>query len=102
MFDNKIIHMIGIGGISMSGIASILLTHNVSVTGSDMQESKTTRMLEKEGIKVSYNHDLDGVRNADIVVYTAAIKEEDPELKLARELKKETYERAEFLGILSK
>jgi UDP-N-acetylmuramate--alanine ligase len=101
MFDNKVIHMIGIGGISMSGIASILLTHNAKVTGSDMQESETTKMLINEGINVTYGHNLDNVKKANIVVYTAAIKDDDPELKLARELKKEVYERAEFLGKLS-
>jgi UDP-N-acetylmuramate--alanine ligase len=102
MFENKKIHLIGIGGVSMSGIAQILKDHKAIVTGSDIHESDYTKMLINDGINVLYGHHPELVENADIVVYTAAIHEDDPERVKAKELGIETHERAEFLGILSK
>jgi UDP-N-acetylmuramate--alanine ligase len=102
MFNNKKIHLIGIGGISMSGIAKLLLNHNCKVTGYDATESALTDELTSLGINVVYNHDLSLIDNADIVVYTAAIAENDPERVRAKEKNKTIYERAEFLGLLSK
>ena len=102
MFANKKIHMIGIGGISMSGIAKILLSSNCIITGYDAQESDITHDLITKGIEVNYDINLKNVENADIVVYSAAIKEEFPELKHARSLKKEVYERKTFLGLMMK
>jgi UDP-N-acetylmuramate--alanine ligase len=102
MFKNKKIHMIGIGGISMSGIAQILLDHHAKVSGTDAQESDVTDMLKDMGIEIQIGHHPELIKKADIVVYTAAISEDDPERLEAKKLKKETYERAEFLGIISK
>lgn len=102
MFENKKIHMIGIGGISMSGIAQILIDHKAIVTGSDAQEGPTIDMLRNMGINVLIGHHKQLVKDADIVVYTAAIKEDDPERIEAKKLNKTCYERAEFLGMLSK
>lgn len=102
MFENKKIHMIGIGGISMSGIAQILLDHKAIVTGSDSQEGNTIDMLRKLGIEVQIGHHPNMINDADIVVYTAAISENDPERMEAKRLNKEMYERAEFLGMISK
>ena len=101
MFEGKRIHLIGIGGISMSSIAIMLLNENVVVTGSDINESDLTRSLENKGIKIMYGHHEEMIDNADIIVYTAAVKEDDPELSKARSLNKECYERSEFLGKLS-
>ncbi len=101
MFENKKIHMIGIGGISMSGIAQILIDHKAIVTGSDMQESDITEMLRDMGIDIEIGNHPELIEAADIIVYTAAIKDDDPELVKARELKKVCYERAVFLGMLS-
>lgn len=98
----KHIHMIGIGGVSMSGIAEILKNWGFVVTGSDWAESDTTRKLNLDGIHVVVGHDVNMVAKADVVVYTAAIKQDDPELVRARELGIETIERADFLGKITK
>lgn len=96
------IHMIGIGGVSMSGIAEILNHWGFSVTGSDASQSEYTNDLITHGIPVKIGHDLENVSRADLVVYTAAINQEDPELVQARKLYIPTIERADFLGILTK
>ena len=98
----KHIHMIGIGGVSMSGIAEILKKWGFVVTGSDWAESDTTRKLNLDGIHVVIGHDVNMVAKSDVVVYTAAIKQDDPELVKARELGIETIERADFLGMITK
>ena len=99
---SKKIHMIGIGGVSMSGIADILLNLGYVVTGSDMNESNVTKRLESQGIKVTIGHFAENVHGADIVVYTAAVKQDNVELIEARNLNIETIERSEFLGWLTK
>ena len=93
-------HLIGIGGISMSAIAQMLEDEGNIVTGSDKSESKQVKILKEKGIDVTIGHDISKVRDADIVIYTAAIPEDDEELVEARKLEKDIYERAEFLGIL--
>lgn len=98
----KHIHMIGIGGISMSGIAEILKNWGFTVTGSDTNSSNITDALIRTGIPVKIGHDLDNVAKADLVVYSAAIKNDDVELCKARELGIETIERGTFLGKLTK
>ena len=87
-FDNlkkyKHIHMIGIGGISMSGIAEILRNFGIFVTGSDCTRSRITDRLSSKGIFVTIGHQTDLVKKADLVVYSAAVKQDDPELTVAR------------------
>lgn len=102
MFENKKIHLIGIGGVSMSSIALMLQNMKAIVTGSDITETEITKKLVDKNINIIYNHDTALVKNADIIVYTAAISEDDPERVTAKEQNKEMYERAEFLGILMK
>ncbi len=101
MFQNKTIHFIGIGGISMSGIAEIVKSLGANVTGSDITESELTQKLSEDGMAIKYGHHPEMIVNADIVVYTAAIHEDDPERIETKKLNKENYERAEFLGIIS-
>lgn len=98
----KHIHMLGIGGVSMSGIAQILKHWGFTVTGSDRTESDTTKKLNLDGIHVVIGHDVNMVAKADVVVYTAAIKQDDPEIIRAKELGIETIERADFLGKITK
>ena len=98
----KHIHMIGIGGVSMSGIAEILKNWGFNVTGSDINSTNVTDTLIKNGISVSIGHNPENVSSADLVVYTAAVKSDDPELQRARELNIPTIERGTFLGILTK
>lgn len=99
---NKKIHFIGIGGISMSGIAYIMQSFNATISGSNIVSNDVTDKLIKDGLNVLIGHHPEMISDADIIVYTAAIKEDDPELVKAKKLNKEIYERAEFLGKLSK
>lgn len=98
---NKI-HMVGIGGVSMSGIAEILINFGFKVTGSNNMESDATKKLENAGIKVSIGHSSDNVGNADVVVYSAAIKQDNPELIEAKNRNIPIIERADFLGELTR
>lgn len=99
---NKKIHFIGIGGISMSGLAEILLENNFSVSGSDMKESPITKKLEKNGAKIYIGHKATNISKCDLIVYTAAISSDNPELKMAGELGIPLMDRAEFLGQIMK
>ncbi len=96
--DIKNIHFIGIGGISMSGLAEILIDKGYTVSGSDIKPSNITEKLEKDGIKVYIGHDANNIKNPDLVVYTAAIKESNPELIKTRELGIPSIDRATLLG----
>lgn len=98
----KHIHMIGIGGISMSGIAEILTKWGYTVTGSDSSDSEITKMLLSHGLDVTIGHNIDNVSKADLIIYTASIQPNDIELVKARELNIPTVDRATFLGYLTK
>lgn len=98
----KNVHMIGIGGVSMSGIAAILNNFGFTITGSDATDSEAIKSLQSKGIKVTVGHDLQDIANADVVVYSAAIKPDDPEMLEAKRLNIETVERADFLGIITR
>lgn len=99
---HKKIHFIGIGGISMSGLAEILLERNYSVSGSDVKESNITEKLKKNGAKVYIGHNENNIQGADLIVYTAAISPDNPELIKAKENNVEMMDRAEFLGHVMK
>lgn len=96
---NKI-HMIGIGGISMSAIALVLKKYGYIITGSDKSEGDMISVLEENGIPVFIGSNAELVKDADVVVYTSAINQHDPEFVRAKSLNIPTYERAEFLGLL--
>ena len=101
--EYKRIYMIGIGGISMSGIAEMLRQWNFKVTGSDGSKSIQTDWLEDNGIHVNIGHNSENITDdIDLVVYTAAIKEDNPELVAAREKNIPTIERGMFLGEITK
>lgn len=100
--DIKRIHFIGIGGISMSGLAEILHSRGYSITGSDMNASSITNKLEQLGIKVFTGHSGENITGADLVIYTAAIKENNPELSAAGLLGIPTMDRAALLGQIMK
>ena len=102
MYNNKNIHFIGIGGVSMSGIAEILLAKGANITGSDICENKAIKKLKEEGANIFIGENPSLIDNADIIVYTAAINEDNKELIRAKELNKEMYERAKFLGLMTK
>jgi UDP-N-acetylmuramate--alanine ligase len=97
------IHFIGIGGISMSAIAEVLLSFGYTISGSDMNTSSITEKLMKKGIKITIGHHKDNISSCcDLVVYTAAIKEDNPELIKAKELHIPIIDRAGMLGLLMK
>jgi len=96
------IHLIGIGGASMYCIAAQLKNDGKFVTGSDIQETNNTNYLKNIGIKVTIGHNLEDVKNADLIIYTAAIDKDDIELVTARENNIECVERAVFLGEYTK
>ena len=96
--DCKKIHFIGIGGISMSGLAEISIDKNYDVSGSDMKSSEITEKLARKGAKIYIGHNGNNIKDADLVVYTAAISKNNPELVKARENNIKMMDRAEFLG----
>ena len=98
----KNIYMIGIGGTSMSGIAEILQKWGFNVAGSDIHSSTATDKLIENGIKVTIGHDINALKDADLVVYSAAINENDVELVNAKSLGIPTLERKEILGEITK
>ncbi len=98
----KNIHMIGIGGVSMSGIAAILKNWGFTITGSDASHSENVKTLTQKGFKVTVGHNLEDVANSDIVVYSAAVKQDDPEMLEAKRLNIPTIERADFLGEITR
>ncbi|EAI7463533.1 UDP-N-acetylmuramate--L-alanine ligase [Campylobacter jejuni] len=94
------IHFIGIGGIGISALARFLKEKGFKISGSDLKESKITKELEKEGVKVSIPHHKDNILNKDLVIYSAAIKEENPEFKHAKELGIKCLSRKEALPLI--
>ena len=98
----KKIHMIGIGGVSMSGIAEILYNWGFEVSGSNNASNENTDKLVEAGIQVKIGHSAENVVGSDVVVYTAAISEDNPELVNAKHLGIPTIERSTFLGELTR
>ena len=97
----KKIHFIGIGGIGMSGIAEILLDQGFGVTGSDKQLSEITERLEKLGAKIYEGHSPEHIEpDVDVVVYSSAIKMDNPEVQEAIRRKIPLIRRAEMLAEL--
>lgn len=93
------IHFIGIGGISMSGLAEILLKEGFSVSGSDMKESKLTKALSEKGIQIFYGQKKENIiPGIQCVVYTAAISEDNEEYMAAKSAGLPMLSRAELLG----
>ena len=96
----KRVHMIGIGGSSMSGLAQMLMQKGCRVTGSDRDESAHTRTLAARGAEIAIGHRPENVEGADLVVYTAAIPADNCERVHAREMGIPEMERAVLLGQL--
>lgn len=95
------VHFIGIGGISMSGLAQILMSRNFTISGSDIKESYLTGLLKEKGARIYIGHKSENInKNLNLVVYTAAIVEENEELKRAKELNIPIMTRARLLGLI--
>lgn len=96
------IHLIGVGGVSMSAIAETLHQWGYRVTGSDANQNEFTNKLIQSGVKVTIGHDLTNPKNADLIIYSAAIKDNDPEMVLAKQFNIPTVTRGEFVGYLTR
>ena len=92
------IHLIGIGGVGVSGVARMLMAMGHEVSGSDVRESQLTLALREEGALVHIGHDASYVEGADLVIYSTAVPETNPELVRARELGLRVEHRAQGLG----
>ncbi len=93
------VHFIGIGGISMSGLAEILLDKGFPVSGSDVKESNLTRRLEEKGVRIFYEQKASNlIPGIGLVVYTAAIREDNEEWLAAKEAGLAMLTRAQLLG----
>src|SRR6185437_3135601 len=99
-FDIGPVHFIGIGGIGMSGIAEIMLRIGYQVQGSDAKASANTERLEKLGAKVFIGHDPAHVEGASAVVYSTAVKADNPEMVAGRDRRLPLVRRAEMLAEL--
>jgi len=98
----KKLHFIGIGGTGMCGIAEVLHNLGYNISGSDLIKTEVTEYLEKLGIKISYNHDEKNIAGADVVVYSSAVRPDNPELTAAVTRKIPSISRAEMLAELMK
>lgn len=96
----KHIHMIGIGGTGMNGIAEVLLNQGYKVSGSDISKSRDTRRLARLGADISIGHKPEHVRGADVVVISSAIDEKNAEVREAKQQKIPIIPRAEMLAEL--
>ena len=96
----KHIHCIGIGGIGVSAIAEILNSQGYTVSGSDMKKSDVTERLLYQGIRVYQGHAAENIEGADLIVYSAAVSPENPEIVAAKEQNIPVVTRAEALGSL--
>jgi UDP-N-acetylmuramate--alanine ligase len=97
-FDTGSLHFVGIGGIGMSGIASIMKTFGYEVTGSDAKDGPNIERLRGQGIWVSIGHKAENVANAGVVVISSAIKNGNPEVDAARARGVPIVKRAEMLA----
>jgi UDP-N-acetylmuramate--alanine ligase len=97
---NLKLHFIGIGGIGMSGIAKVLMNLGYQVSGSDLSNSPTVEKLQKNGAEIFIGHKTENVKDVQIVVYSSAIDESNPEIIEARNQKVPLIKRAEMLAEL--
>ncbi len=94
----KKIHFVGIGGIGMSGLAEILLSQGFKVSGSDLSLTDITERLQSLGVEIFKGHSKENIKDIDLVVYSSAVNQENPEVKEAIERKIPTIKRAEMLA----
>jgi UDP-N-acetylmuramate--alanine ligase len=100
MHRTRCIHMVGIGGAGMCGIAEVLINLGFDVSGSDLQQSPTVERLQSQGARVARGHAAENLGEADVVVVSGAVPEDNPEVIAARERRIPVIARAEMLGEL--
>ncbi|HEX4045514.1 MAG TPA: UDP-N-acetylmuramate--L-alanine ligase [Gammaproteobacteria bacterium] len=96
----KHIHFVGIGGAGMAGIAEVLLRQGYTVSGSDLTENALTQWLRVMGATIYQGHTASNIANADVLVRSSAVNEQNPELEAARNTRIPIVARAEMLGEL--
>jgi UDP-N-acetylmuramate--alanine ligase len=94
----KKIHFVGIGGIGMSGIAELLLNQGFEISGSDLNSTEITEHLKSIGAVISQGHDAELIKEADVVVKSSAVKNDNPEIAAAFANKIPVIRRAEMLS----
>ena len=103
LLDNiRRIHFIGIGGSGMCPLAEILHSEGFELSGSDMNESDTLERIKSYGIPVYMGHRAENIKGAELLVYTAAVKKDNPELIAAKEQGIPAIERSIMLGIVTR
>ena len=100
--DIKRIHFIGIGGSGMCPIAEIMISEGFEVSGSDMNEGETLDKMRSYGIPIYMGHAAENINGAELVVYSAAVKEDNPERKAAAEQGIPCIERSVMLGVVTR
>ena len=100
MSDNKSIHIIGIGGAGMSALADYFMDDGYLISGSDCNHSDNTKRLRESGVKIYHRHDFNNIGNPDFVIYSAAIMDNNMELKYAKE-NHSTLTRADAINLIS-
>lgn len=96
------VHILGLGGAGMSGIARLLVSQGVEVSGTDAKESRRLEALRKIGVKVYVGHSVDNLKDCKTVIHSTAIKENNPELIGARQNSLKVLRRADALGVLTR
>ena len=94
------IHFVGIGGAGMSGIAEVLHNMGFNITGSDISESDVVKRLKSLGIKIFKGHNENNIKDVETLVFSSAIKEDNPEIIRAKQMKIPVIPRAEMLAEL--
>lgn len=100
MTAGKTVHLIGIGGVSMRSLAPVLMGMGIQVTGSDRDESKVTKALQEQGVRIMIGHHPENVIGADCVIRTSAVHDDNPEIVAARAHHIPVYERAQAWGVI--
>lgn len=102
MFRGKVrkIHFVGIGGSGMNGIAELLLNQGYTITGSDIKENPATLRLKELGAKIYIGHHEENIKDVDVVVYSSAVKMDNPEIVKAKQLNIPIIPRGEMLAEL--
>lgn len=98
----KQLHFVGIGGIGMSGIAELLLLYGYRITGSDVRATEITERLKQLGARIMYEHRAENITNADVVIRSSAIKDNNIEIVAAKKLGIPVIRRAEMLYELTR
>ena len=96
----KKVHFVGIGGIGMSGIAELLINLDFQITGSDLNDSELIRHLKSKGATISKGHHAKNLTDADVLVYSSAVKQDNPEIVESVKRGIPVIRRAEMLGEL--